>query len=217
MSNSFSQSKESTHFVNSLTGFLVVAAGAGFVRLGAIPVVLAGLLAWPVAKWIAKLLDAKFRVRTLLFLLSIVLVAVTLLMSTVAGLLASKSILQNHAQPETAEPSERNSSLAESELVKFANESNKNNPTTVSENVELIRIDAGPGLRLTYNVRILVEGVPFTASDLNELKIEAIRDACSSFELGLNAGVTYVMAYSNLQGHNLLTVPITIEDCGTTP
>jgi predicted PurR-regulated permease PerM len=217
MRNSFSQSKESTHFVNSLTGFLVVAAGAGFVRLGAIPVVLAGLLAWPAAKWIAKLLEAKFRARALLFLLSIVLVAVTLLLSTVAGLLASKTIPQNHAQPETADPSERNGSLAANELVKFANESNKNNPTRISENVELNRIDAGPGLVLTYNVRILVGGVPFTDSDLNEIKIEAIREACSSFRLGLNAGVTYVMAYSNLQGHNLLTVPITIEDCGTAP
>lgn len=218
MTISSNLSEKSSRFVHWLTSFLVVAAGAGLVRLGAIPVMLAGLLAWPVAKWVSRLVERHMQSNILRVLMSVILVVVMLLTSTFAGLLASKaSASDTNTQVKIEQLTQHSSGLTEAQLLEMATAENKKHPTRVSENLELTRIEAGPGMLLTYHVRILAEGVSFTEAELNGVRNEAINEACVSFKPGLSAGLTYVMAYNNSDGSLLFRVPITIQDCGGSP
>jgi hypothetical protein len=106
--------------------------------------------------------------------------------------------------------------LTENDLRTMAEAKNKTLPTRTSANLELTRIDPGPGMQLTYQVRVLAEGITkdsFSPADIATIRDAAIKDGCTGFRAGLESGVTYVMAYNASDGTNLFSFPIVIADC----
>ena len=98
----------------------------------------------------------------------------------------------------------------------MADMQNKTLPVQKSQNLELTRIDAGPGLRLTYQIRVTKDNVTknsFTEAQILEIQRDAIKESCVEFKQGLEAGVAYVIAYNSNDGANLFTFPVTQSDC----
>jgi hypothetical protein len=196
----------SKNFVTFFTPIIVASACAGFSRLGAIPVIAAGLVAWPGAKWLSTRIDRKLKSFLTRFAAGVLAIGATLVLSTTLGLLIGKSF----GSVAGAAPRQQ---LTESDLVKMAKVQNANLPINMSEHLELTHIGVGPGLRFTYDVRILSDHFSPTKAQITEIQTEAVKEACARFSQGLKAGITYVMAYNAPDGKNLFKVPVTKDAC----
>lgn len=207
----------SRKYINFLSSFMVAAACAGFARLGAVPVVIAGLVAWPISRMIASWIDRQFNATQTRVILGFAAFIAVLLVAFVVGLFAKIALrsLAPASAPATAVAAAQRV-LTEHTLRAMAETQNKALPTKTSGNLELTRIDAGPGMQLTYQVRVLAAGISkdsLSDTDITAIQSEAIKEGCSGFRAGLESGITYVMAYNAIDGTNLFSFPIAIFDC----
>jgi len=89
------EERESIHlyrsgkYIKFLTTFMVGAGCVGFARLGAFPVIVAGLATWPAAKWIATQIDRRATTFASRFILGVIAFVATLIASSIVGILAS--------------------------------------------------------------------------------------------------------------------------------
>lgn len=209
----------SIRFVKLLTSVLVAAGCAGFaLRLGVIGVLIGAVLAWPLGTWIAKEIDRRVETTWLRFALSITSVALTLFASLIASLLigAIFTAASNDSLKPTQKEAATLRSFTEADLRLAADAQNKTLPAKTSDHLELTRVDVGPGMRVTYQVRVLIEGFSkesLSESDIAMLRRDGIEEGCEDFRVGLNSGVSYVMAYNAPDGSNIFRFPITSHDC----
>jgi hypothetical protein len=216
MNNPPPEAKDSSSLAKWLIPGMVVTAMAGIMKLGMIPVVIAGLLAWALGSHLSKLIGRKIQSNAIRTIMGLASILVMFFLSVTAGLLAPKITQVAPQAASQVAPQQNNSgdAITLEALKTLAQEQNRNVPVKTSPSVELTKVHAGPGLMLTYNMRILVEH-DYSASDLNGIKIDAIHEGCKNFKPGLEAGVTYVLAYHRPNGSALLSIPISNGDCPT--
>lgn len=216
MENTPAATKDSSNLAKWLTKGLVVTAMAGVTKLGWVPVVIAGLLAWGLGSHLVKLIERNIKSNAARTIIGITSVAVIFYLSLMVGLLVPKMkpvTPQVASQPaQSAQPDNPINVVTLEMLEHLAQEQNKNTPVKTSPSVEFTHVSAGPGLMLTYRMRVLVE-MSFTEADLNGIRLDTLQEKCKDFKPGLLAGVTYVIEFHNLDGSGLLSVPITMQEC----
>ena len=219
MSKSTTSTDGHSRFSTLLTSCLVVSAGAGLTKLGMIPVLVAGLTAWAFGRLVANLIETKIKNKIAQQIIGIALIAAVFLTSVTVGLLAQK-IKPNASRADTKhveavhapQPEVNNDKITLETLKEIAKEQNKNTPVRTSPNVELTQVSAGPDLTLTYKMRVLA-AISYSQEDLDGIKLDAITEGCSNFRAGLMAGITYVIAYHQPDGTEIVRVPITRREC----
>ena len=204
----------STRFASWLSSGLVITACAGIIKLGVIPVVVAGLLAWGIGSWLARVIEKRFQSGTSRTLVGAACVITMFVVSVLTGLLVPRINSPSLSSPDPADPAPRSGTkITLEDLENIAREQNRTTPVNTSPSIELTNVSAGPDMKLTYKMRILADGVTFTQTEVNGIRLDAIREGCNTFKAGLGNGITYVMAYHNSDGSKLVDVPITIRDC----
>ncbi len=107
--------------------------------------------------------------------------------------------------------------ITEADIARLVATQNKTLPLMTSEHLQLTKLVAGPGLQITYEVKIVAdeEGVAkVVTADRGQLKDDILSESCGSLEFGLKAGISYVMSYSAPDGTKLFEIPLLREDCG---
>ena len=146
----------------------------------------------------------------------ILLAALALFWSAISGQEKPRTDASSTSSPGTPIATPAGPELTEQNLREMADAQNKSLPLRKTENLELVRIDAGPGLLLTYQIRVLDETVArdtFSEEQVAEIEREAIKESCAGFKQALAAGVSYVIAYSAADGSSIFTFPVNQSDC----
>lgn len=196
---------------------LVAAVAIGFMPLGAGGFVIGALLAWPVATWLVGLIYKRQKNKMLRYASVTLLMVLALIAAFAISVLLEKAITRKVATVATHERGtsvEQPYRLTEADVARLAADLSEDTPRKNSPNVELTRVDAGPGLTLTYHMRILLPDVVFAPMEREEMRQEAVRDACEWFLPQLKSGVVYVMSYSAIDGSRMFDLRVTINDCG---
>lgn len=210
-----------------LVCFLVGVVAVLFGRLGAIPAILSGLTVWPVAHLLSRWMIGKIRSSVgrfafggfafLLFGWTAGLVSVALGFALgSASAIVVPSVGERTSAPLILRPPEANTIDAQEQLQAIVDAQNRRLPARMSENLELIRIEAGPGLQATYFVRFTdpaIKAETISEKDWSVIQAEGSAEACRDFAVGLRAGITYVTAYHSHDGELLHRFAVAAGDC----